>query len=237
MRTAHIVYAHPEPGSFVNAMAGHARRALESAGWRVTFSDLYAKGFNPVASAADFAQRQDPAHLVYSLEQRHAWSGGTLAPDIVEEVQAVLDADLLILAFPVFWFSMPAMMKGWVDRVFLSGTFYGGRRVYDRAGMAGKRALVLTSLGGREHMFGQDAIHGELAGGMLRHILQGTLGYVGYQVYQPFIAYHVPYVSAEARAQMLAALDADMAGLDARPTLRFPSLDAYDEYFRPLPEA
>lgn len=236
MKKAHIVYAHPEPQSFVNAMVDRACAALQQAGWQVSISDLYAKGFNPVASAEDFRDRRDPGHLVYSLEQRHGWSSGTLASDIVEEVEAVLAADLLVLAFPVFWFSMPAMMKGWIDRVFLSGTFYGGRRVYDRAGMAGKRALVLTSLGGREHMFGKDAIHGELSMGMLRHLLQGTLGYVGYQVYEPFIAYHVPYVTAEARAQVLDALDAQVGSLEGRRILRFPSLDAFDEFFRPLPD-
>jgi len=234
MPTAHIVYAHPEPKSFVHAMMARAHSALERAGWRVTVSDLYAKGFNPVAGAGDFHTRRDPGHLVYSLEQRHGWASGTLAADIVEEVQAVLEADLLVLAFPVFWFSMPAMMKGWIDRVFLSGTFYGGRRVYDRAGMAGRRALVLTSLGGREHMFGQGAIHGELPMGMLRHLLQGTLGYVGYGVYEPFIAYHVPYVTEAARIRMLDDLDDAIGKLDSRPMLRLPSLDAFDELFRPL---
>lgn len=229
-----IVYCHPEPRSFVAAMVETAQQALARQGWQVEVSDLYAKGFNPVASAQDFAQRGNPAHLVYSLEQRHAREHGGLAPDIATEVDAVLAADLLVLAFPVFWFSVPAMLKGWIDRVLLSGTFYGGRRVYDRGGMVGRRALVLTSLGGREHMFGPQAIHGEFAGGMLKHLLQGTLGYVGYSVYQPFVAYHVPYVTQEDRALTLRQLDTQIDALAARDTLRLPSLADFDAQFRPL---
>lgn len=235
MKRAHIVYCHPEANSFVGAMASTARASLERTGWQVTVSDLYAKHFNPVASAQDFGSRGNAEHLVYSLEQRHGREQGTLAQDIVDELEPVLAADLLVLAFPVFWFSVPAMLKGWFDRVLLSGTFYGGRRVYDRGAMVGRKAMVLTSLGGREHMFGTGAIHGELDMGMLRHIMQGTLGYVGYQVYEPFIAYHVPYVTHEVRCQILASLDEQMGVLDQRSSLQFPQLRNFDERFLPLP--
>src|SRR5689334_9892118 len=71
-RTAHIVYAHPEPNSFVSAMRDVTRLALERAGWRVEVSDLYALGFNPVAGPADFPARANPDYLVYALEQRNA---------------------------------------------------------------------------------------------------------------------------------------------------------------------
>ncbi|OWT61777.1 NAD(P)H-dependent oxidoreductase [Candidimonas nitroreducens] len=236
-KRARIVLAHPEPRSFVAAMADTARTALTHAGWRVTVSDLYRKRFNPVASAADFRNRSRPDYLVYPLEQRHAHAQGSLDPDIEEEVNAVLESDLLILVFPVFWFSTPAILKGWIDRVFLSGAFYGGRRVYDRGGMTGKRAMIITALGGREHMFGAHGIHGELAGGMLRHLQQGTLGYVGFEVHEPFIAYHVPYITQTERKAMLERLETELAAIDARPLVSFPSLENFDAQFRPLGEA
>lgn len=233
MKRAHVVYCHPEPKSFVGAMASTARETLLSQGWQVTVSDLYAKDFDPVARAEDFGSRSNLEHLVYSLEQRHSLEEGTLAPDIVEELEPVLEADLLVLAFPIFWFSMPAMLKGWIDRVFLSGKFYGGRRVYDRGGMVGRKAMVLTSLGGREHMFGAGSIHGELPTGMLRHILQGTLGYVGYDVLEPFIAYHVPYVTDDARRELLHSLQIQLSAIDTRASIRLPTLDGFDDQFRP----
>jgi NAD(P)H dehydrogenase (quinone) len=231
-----IVHAHPEPGSFCTALRDAAVDTLTAAGHQVVVSDLYAMGFNPVAGAADFGDRKNPDYLVYALEQRHGAETGSLAPDIRAEIDKVRNCDLLILTFPIFWMSMPAMLKGWIDRVFVSGLFYGGRRVYDRGGMAGKKALVATTLGGREHMFGAGSLHGELVGasGMLRHLLQGSLGYVGMNVLEPFVAYHVPYVSAEARAAELDRWRAELGRLDQRAALPVPSLAHFDDSFRPL---
>lgn len=232
MKRAHVVYCHPEPKSFVAAMRDTVCRALAESGWDLTFSDLHAARFNPVASAEDFGERERADHLVYSLEQRHGWSNDSIAEDIAAEVDKVLRADMLVLVFPLFWYSVPAQLKGWIDRVFLSGVFFGGRRVYDRAGMVGKRALVVASLGGRAQMFGPDAIHGEL-NGMLRHLLQGTLGYVGFDVCEPFYAYHVPYIDDRERRAILDRLDQTLRTVDQLPTLPMPSLDAFDEKLLP----
>lgn len=229
----HLVHAHPEPQSFVAAMRDTILRVGAERGDTVTLSDLYAEGFQPVASAADFDARQDPDYLVYALEQRHAYKDGTLAPDIAREVERVLAADVLAFTFPVFWFSTPAILKGWIDRVFLSGPFYGGRRIYGRGGLAGKRAFAAIGLGGREQMFGQEGIHGELATGMLRHFFQGTLGYVGLRVHRPFVAYHVPYVEPAARTAMLADLEAYVRNLESQPTLAMPDLDDFSDTLAP----
>ena len=155
-----------------------------------------------MASGADFTDRKNPDYLVYALEQRHGVETATLAPDIAAEIEKVRRCDLLILNFPVYWFSTPAILKGWIDRVFVSGVFYGGKRVYDRGGMAGKKAWVTTTLGGREHMFGPDAIHGEL-NDMLRPLLRGALAYVGFEVLEPFFGFHIPYLDASARASVM----------------------------------
>ena len=231
MKRAHIVYAHPEPSSFVAAMRDTASSALEQTGWQTSLTDLQAKGFRAVASASDFGGRARPEYLVYSLEQRHAWQHQCIDPEIASEVEAVRGSELLVLVFPVFWFSVPAIMKGWIDRVFLSGVFYGGRKVYDRGGMRGKHAMVVASLGGREHMFGPDAIHGELKG-MLRHLLQGTLGYVGFSVYEPFFAHHVPYLDEATRSGILMKLQNEIRNIEGRPVLAMPSLDNFDDGFR-----
>jgi NAD(P)H dehydrogenase (quinone) len=232
MPVAHIVYAHPEPHSFVAAMRDTVRTSLGAHGWEVTLTDLYASGFDPVARGTDFPERENPDYLNYALEQRHAVASDRLAPDIRREVDAVRRADLLVLVFPIFWFSMPAILKGWIDRVFVSGVFYGGKRIYAKGGMAGKRALVAAALGGREHMFGPGALHGELTD-MLRPLLQGTLGYTGFTVLQPFFAYHVPYLEPAGRDAILGCLVKELAALPERPALFMPDLAHYDETFRP----
>ncbi len=180
-----IVFAHNEPRSFNAAMKDASVEVLTNAGHDVVVSDLYAMGFNPVASAADFGERANPDYLVYALEQRKAYESGTLAADIAGEVEKVKKADLIIFNFPIYWYGMPAIMKGWVDRVFISGLCYGGKRIYDRGGLKGKSALLAFSLGGQPHMFGPGAIHGELEV-MLQPLLRGMLAYVGLTVLPPY---------------------------------------------------
>jgi NAD(P)H dehydrogenase (quinone) len=232
---AHVVFAHPEPKSFCAAMKDTTMTALAEAGYVITISDLYAEHFNPVASAADFVVRRDSGYLSYALEQRHAIEWHMLAPDIAREVERTLAADLLILIFPVFWFSMPAILKGWIDRVFLSGLFYGGRRFYGRGPMAGRRAAVVASMGARAHMFGERAVHGEIEL-MFRHLTRGILCYVGYEVLEPFWSFHVPYVSDQERQNDLRRLRRHLAHLDSLAILSVPDLDGYNVECQLVPQ-
>lgn len=233
---AHIIHAHSEPDSFVAAMRNVIQSRLIAAGATVSESDLYAMNFNPVLCPADFGERRNPSHLTYALEQRHGFETGSLAPDILTEIEKVLEADLLVFTFPVFWFSVPAILKGWIDRVFISGPFYGGRRIYGAGGLAGKRAVAAFSLGGRDHMFGPGSVHGDLETGMLRHFLQGSLGYVGLQVLEPFVAYHAPYVPSEERTRMLDALAVYVDTLGEQPIMAMPDLESFDASFARLSE-
>ncbi len=227
-----LVSAHPEPKSFNSAMARQIVDVMTEAGHEVVVSDLYAMNFNPVASAADFTARSNPDYLVYALEQRNGVKAGTIAPDIARELDKLDSCDLLILNFPVFWFSTPAILKGWIDRVLVSGRSYGGMRFYERGGFAGKRAAVSISLGGRPHMFGDEGIHGQLTD-MLRHLLRGTLYYVGFDVVPPFTAWHVPYVSDEDRQTILKEHREWLARIDTLEPMRFPRMDEFDERLYP----
>ena len=228
-----IVHAHPEPGSFCTALKSAAVEELSAAGHSVRVSDLYAMQWNPVASVEDFASPANPDYLVYALEQRKGFEAGTIAEEIRTEIEKVQWCDLLIFNFPVFWFSVPAILKGWIDRVMVSGLFYGGKRIYDRGGMRGKKAMTTLTLGGREHMFGPDAIHGEIET-MLRPVLRGTLAYCGFEVLPPFVGYHVPYISDEARQEILRDYRARLGRLDTLEPLCFPSMDDFDDKLYPL---
>ncbi len=227
-----IVFAHNEEKSFNTAMKNLAVEQLRGNGHEVIVSDLYAMKFKAVADGDDFLERANPECLVYAMEQRVAYKNGTLAPDIIAELEKVKWADLIIFNFPIYWCSMPAIMKGWVDRVLVSGYCYGGMRFYDRGGLAGKKALVATSLGGQAHMFQPHSIHGEFEL-MLKPILQGTLAYTGLAVLPPFVAFHVPYISAEARTRYLEEYAARLDALEITEALRFPVMDDFDEKLHP----
>ncbi|WP_043973446.1 MULTISPECIES: NAD(P)H-dependent oxidoreductase [Acinetobacter] len=229
-----IVHAHPEPQSFTAALKDTARQTFEQQGHTVEISDLYAMNFNPVASKDDFSSLNQADYLNYALEQRHAFKQHHLAPDIQTEIEKVQRADLVILSFPLYWTSVPAILKGWIDRVFVSGLFYGGKRFYNHGGMLGKKAMLCLTLGGREHMFGEGAVHGPLEH-YLSPLQRGTLAYVGFEVLPPYIAYHVPYISQEDRQKILVDFEQYLQGLDDLQPLAFALLENFDDRMNPLP--
>ncbi|KWR89132.1 NAD(P)H-dependent oxidoreductase [Cupriavidus sp. IDO] len=231
-----IVFAHNEPQSFNAAMKTTAVEEFEAQGHQVKVSDLYAMQWKAVADHDDFGSRANADYLVYALEQRHGYEKKTLAPDILGELEKLEWADLVIFNFPIYWFSMPAILKGWVDRVLISGKCYGGMRFYDRGGLRGKKAMLAVTIGGQPHMLTEGGIHGELEE-MLRPILRGTLGYSGMTVLPPFVAHHVPYIKPEARAELLEQYRQRLRQIDSLAPLRFPSMDDFDDMLHPLNQA
>lgn len=227
-----IVFAHPEPQSFCAAMKNAAADVLKEEG-KVEISDLYAMRFKAVADDADFLKRENPNYFNYALEQRFAQKNGTLSPDIVAELEKIERADFLLFIFPLFWFSVPAILKGYFDRVFVSGKAYGGKRIYNKGGFYGKRAMLAFSLGGHSGLFGKNAIHGEIEA-LLKPITQGTLGYVGLDVLEPFVAYHIPYLSFEERQNILHHWQHYLKHLNEQIILPKPDLNLFDEKLNPL---
>lgn len=99
-----IVTAHPESDSLTNDVAQRLARALEPG--PVEIADLAAEGFDPRFTLAD----------------RHTYrTGRDFAPDVAAEQRRLDGATDLVLVFPVYWWSMPALLKGWIDRVFVNG--------------------------------------------------------------------------------------------------------------------
>jgi NAD(P)H dehydrogenase (quinone) len=227
-----IVHAHPEPKSFCSAMKDTAVETFQSLGHEVQVSDLHQMNWNPVASGDDFEIRSQSDYLVYALEQRESYKSGKFSPDIQAEIDKLKWCDVLIFNFPMYWFSVPAILKGWIDRVFVSGFCYGGKRFYDQGGLKGKKGLLAFTLGGREHMFGEDKIHGEIQT-MLRPLLRGSMAYVGLSVLPPFIGWHVPYISDEERQSLLKQYREYLTNLDQLEPLIFPSLANFDERMMP----
>lgn len=185
-----IVHAHPEPHSFNSALTGVAVEEFEVAGHDVQVSDLYALNFKAVADAADFGEREDPDYLRIDREQTSALRRGTLAADIVAEQAKVSRADLLVLQYPMWWFSMPAILKGWADRVFARGFAYLPGHKYDTGLLRGKSAMVSVTTGTSAATYASDGIDGSLLD-ILWPVHNGLLRYCGFDVLQPFSA-HMP---------------------------------------------
>jgi NAD(P)H dehydrogenase (quinone) len=222
-----IVHAHPEPRSMNGALTATAVEALRAAGHEVRVSDLHAMGFQAVMSAADFEGFEPGAFLKYQARQETAALEGRLAADIRAEIEHCRWADLLILQFPISWFSVPGILKGWIDRVFVRGLFYGTGQVFETGGMRGKRALLSLTTGGLPHMFHERGRFGGLYP-LLFHLNYGTLRFVGYDVLAPFVVYGPARIGQEAREGYLRAWRERLAGIEAEAPIPYPEADQFD---------
>lgn len=199
--SALIVHAHPEPASFSTTQAHAAREALQAQGYRVELIDLYARGWDPVLDRGEFPPFEGP--FKPQREQQAAAKDGTLAPEVRADLDAVLGADLLVLSFPLWWFSVPAILKGWVDRVFVMGAVFGGDLgLFDQAALAGRRAVVLATTGGSPEAFTDDGAFGSIDD-FLFHVNRGMLEFVGYDALQPVITYGPAHLDHAQRARAL----------------------------------
>lgn len=141
-----VVVAHPDPNSLTHAVAARLAEGVSLAGHSAEIADLMTEGFDPRFTATDHA-----VHLKQAAP----------SADVLAEQARIDRADALVLVYPVYWWSMPGLLKGWIDRVFSNGWAYdeipggklekrlghlpvhlvglGGasRRTYDRHGYSG----------------------------------------------------------------------------------------------------
>ncbi|MFK0309978.1 NAD(P)H-dependent oxidoreductase [Pseudomonas sp. NPDC090233] len=118
-----IVVGHHDPLSLTHALAGQLAEGLASAGHTSEIADLASEGFDPRFSVAD-----------------HAVHRRLAAPpaDVLREQARIERADALVLVYPIYWWSLPALLKGWVERVFSNGwafDYEGGKTVKKLRGM------------------------------------------------------------------------------------------------------
>ena len=106
-----LVLAHPDPNSFNHALAERARLALASNGHTVHLLDLCALGFRAAMSA----------------DERRAYHSDQpiLDPLVAEHAELVRTCEAMVFVYPTWWSAMPAVMKGWLDRVLVPGVGFG----------------------------------------------------------------------------------------------------------------
>lgn len=188
-----IVFAHPGENSFAHEILARTKAALDQAGIPFQVRDLYRMNFQPVFSAAD----------MQSIE------AGKITADIEEEQELLIDADLLVMVYPIWWWSQPAILKGWIDRVFTDGFAFR----YEQHGPVGllrnKQALVFTSTRESAAEMQEKGFDKVIS----KQIVEGILSFVGYQpvIHKNFAA--VSEDTNQARADMLKEVEETIARL------------------------
>ena len=191
-----IVYAHPEPKSLNGALRDFSVKRLQADGHTVQVSDLYAMNWKAVLDENDSLDGKAGDRFEPSRDSKLAYQNDRQSEDIAREQEKLRWADTVILQFPLWWFSMPAIMKGWVERVYAYGFAYGvgehsdkhwGDR-YGEGTLAGKRAMLIVTAGGWESHYSPRGINGPIDD-ILFPIQHGILYYPGFEVLPPYVMY------------------------------------------------
>jgi NAD(P)H dehydrogenase (quinone) len=230
-----IVYAHPEPTSFNGAMKDLAVETLTARGHSVKVSDLYAMGWNPVAGPADIdGPHSQTDRFSLAREQSVAMERGTIAADIAGEQAKLTRADFVIFQFPVWWFSMPAILKGWADRVFARGFAYLPGRKYDTGMFRGKLAVIAATTGTSSDTYAPDGIDGDILT-VLWPIHNGLLRYTGFDVLPPYVAFMPARENEAMRNRQLDGWRQRLEAVNETPRLFFHPAEDYgpNERLRP----
>jgi NAD(P)H dehydrogenase (quinone) len=230
-----LVFAHPEARSLCGALREIAIEELTTHGHKIRQSDLYADGWKSAVDRLDFPSVSPNERLVPVLASKQAFETDTLTQDVKAEIDKLLWADVLILLFPLWWFAMPAILKGWVDRVFAYGFAYGvgehsDRRWGDRYGegtLAGKRAMLVVTAGGWEEHYAARGINGPIDD-LLFPINHGILYYPGYNVLPPFVLYRVDQLREDQFHIASVRLRERMRTLASTPAISFRSQNGGD---------
>ncbi|HWD06531.1 MAG TPA: NAD(P)H-dependent oxidoreductase [Amycolatopsis sp.] len=197
------LFAHPDPHSLGGALRDEGLATLRALGHDVRESDLYALGWNPVVDEI-----------------------AVTPPDVAAEQAKLAWADAVVVQFPLWWYGMPAILKGWFDRVFVKGYAYDvrgadGRTLrYGDGALSGKRALVVVTTGSPAPALGPRGVNGPLAD-LLFGLHHGTLFYAGMSVLPPYAVYDADRMTACAYPSAAAGLRDRLRALETTAPLPF----------------
>jgi len=188
-----VVYAHPNPKSFNHAILETTVETLKAGGHEVRVRDLYEQGFDPVLKGSDFVAMQS----------------GQLPADITAEQAEITWADVLVFVYPIWWTGLPAMMKGYIDRVYLNGFAYEFTADGVKALLKGKKAFLINTSGTPTEMYDANG----MSAAMRKTSDLGILGFCGVEVIDHLFFGGVPAVDDATRKGYLEKVKAAVSGI------------------------
>ena len=178
-----IVYTHPSPSSFNHAVMETYALELEALNQEVRVRDLYSLGFDPVIRQSDY----------------DTLSGGGMPEDIGTEQGHLCWADLITFIFPIFWAGPPAMLKGYIEKVFSQGFAYAFEGEQPKGLLGGKKAVIINTTGGSLKLYQSSGMLESIS----RTIDGGVFRFCGMEVLHHRYFTGVTAATADERAQML----------------------------------
>jgi NAD(P)H dehydrogenase (quinone) len=208
-----VVLAHPEHQSFNGAMFRTAVETLSQAGHEVKTSDLHAMAFDPVSGRHNFLAAKDPDYFKQQIEELHATETYGFAADIENEIQKLEWCDLMIWQCPLWWFGLPAILKGWADRTLAFGRAYDPDHRYATGVFRGKRAMLSMTTGGPAPSYVKGGPNGDIDS-ILRPIERGIFQFVGFDVLRPQLHWGPVRQDGDTRQRWLDAFAARLRAIE-----------------------
>lgn len=178
-----VIYTHPDPHSFNHAILETVTEELGGSENSCSIRDLYANSFDPILKWSD---------LLNIRKNRPA-------EDLTEEQELVREANVLIFIFPVWWFNMPAILKGYIDRVFAEGFAFQLNEKGTSGLLKGKRAIIFNTTGGTRKNYEESGF----AEAFRKCICSGIFHFCGFDQVEQHFLYGVPTGTDNERAEML----------------------------------
>ena len=174
-----IVYSHPNPKSFCHAILEVVTETLKANGHDAVVRNLYEMNFDPVLKTSDIAAMQS----------------GNIPDDIKEEQRLIMWSDIMTMIYPVWWTGIPAMFKGYIDRVYSHGFAYAiGDKGLEQL-LTGKKVIIVNTQGTPKEMYD--------ASGMFNAMRMtsdtGIYQFCGIEVLAHLFLDGVPYVDDKTR--------------------------------------
>lgn len=178
-----VVFAHPNPESFGKGIVETIRETIEAKEENIQIRDLYSLEFDSILKPSDF----------------EALKNGNIPDDIKAEQERIKWADIIIFVYPVWWAGLPAILKGYVDRVLSYGFGYEYVDGEPRGLLKGKRGLFICTTGTPREIYEQSGMHNS----MKQTSDEGIFSFCGIEVIKHLFFGAVPYVSEETRKDYL----------------------------------
>lgn len=198
-----VVIAHPNPNSFNSAIKEKTINSIIESGHNVEVSDLYKMNWSAVAGKNDFKQPLNASEIHLIEEQQHSFKNDLYQDEVKNEMEKLKRADYLIFIFPLWWASCPAIMKGWIDRVFSCDFAWGMKNLFHKGLMLGKRAVIFTTAGGDELEYSEKGDQKATLTLSLNHIHRGSLAFCGFDVLPIHAIFEVEDCKEELRKEYL----------------------------------
>lgn len=178
-----IVYAHPNKESFNHAIKEQVVETLKELNKRFEVIDLYSTGFNPVLTGEDL-------HNIFVNNE--------VNQDIKQHQNLIASSKMLIFIHPIWWSGMPAILKGYIDRVFTYGFAYKQENDNIVGLLSDKGVIIINTFGADENELNHFGIKD-----CFDKIYNSIYGFCGVKNISTKYLYAVPYVSDEERKEML----------------------------------